>query len=90
MISKTIWTATALTLASLTLAGCARPDRGDWTDKAHLTTYAEADSVCETQMGNIQDQARRGKFYVECMKTQGWTPRPGSEFANPAKAPVPG
>jgi hypothetical protein len=71
---------TNVALLALALAGCETTNSDDWTGGA-TTPFNHAERSCESLAEDVDNKERRRDFFVGCMGSLGWTPKPGASIA---------
>ena len=87
MSNRVLQVATAL--FAIALAGCQTTDDENWVESDPSTPFNQAEVSCENQTANIDKVEDRPEYFVGCMGTLGWSPRPESDFYTPGDAPDP-
>lgn len=70
---------TVLILSLLVLSGCETTDPDDWTG-GRSTGFKQAERSCGELMQSISAKADRREFFVGCMESLGWSPKPGASI----------
>lgn len=65
---------------ALALAGCETTNSDDWAGGA-ATPFEQAERSCGALLEDIEREDRRRDFFIGCMASLGWTPRPGASIA---------
>lgn len=65
--------------AVLALCACKTTNSDDWTGGAR-TPFKQAERSCGELTEAIRKQAARREFFVGCMGSLGWTPKPGAQI----------
>ena len=69
----------ALSLAGL-LGACETTNSDDWAGGA-TTPFNQAERSCGALLEDMERDDRRRDFFIGCMASLGWTPRPGAAIA---------
>ena len=64
---------------ALLLAACETTNSDDWTGGAS-TPFNQAERSCAVLMTDIQQEDRRRDFFIGCMRSLGWNPKPGASI----------
>lgn len=64
-------------VALIILSACGTSRSKDWTGGAS-TPFIQAAKSCDALTASIKEEANRRDFYVGCMASLGWTPKPGA------------
>lgn len=63
----------------IALAACETTNSKDWTG-TDGTPFAQAERTCFALLEDVtRDEARRD-FFIACMRSLGWAPRPGASI----------
>ena len=68
-----------IAITMIALAGCRTTNADNWTGGA-TTPFKQAERSCTDLAESIAEDADRRDFFVGCMGSLGWTPRPGAEI----------
>jgi hypothetical protein len=64
-------------IAILALGACETTNSDQWTGGAG-TPFKQAERSCGELTKSIREEADRRDFFIGCMGSLGWTPRPGA------------
>lgn len=67
-------------LAALAIAGCETTNSDDWAGGAS-TPFGQAERSCGALIEDVDRAEARRDFFIGCMASLGWTPRPGASIA---------
>ena len=70
---------TNVVVLALLLAACETTNSDDWTGGAS-TSFNQAERSCSTLMTDIDREERRRDFFIGCMRSLGWAPKPGASI----------
>lgn len=65
--------------AILALCACETTNSDDWTGGTG-TGFKQAERSCAELTQSIEDSADRREFFIGCMGSLGWTPKPGASI----------
>ncbi len=66
-------------LSLCVLAACETTNSSDWTGGSS-TPFAQAEKSCGELLKSIGKPADRREFFIGCMGSLGWTPKPGASI----------
>ena len=71
---------TNVVLLALVLASCETTNSDNWTGGAS-TPFNQAERSCESLVEDIDLKDNRREFFIGCMRSLGWAPKPGASIA---------
>ena len=71
---------TNVALLALLLTACETTNSDDWTG-GEGTPFKTAEKSCENLLPDVAKEKDRREFFIGCMQSLGWTPRPGASIA---------
>lgn len=66
-------------MVALLLSACETTNSDDWTGGSG-TPFDQAERSCGELVKSIDQEADRRDFFVGCMASLGWAPRPGASI----------
>lgn len=69
----------ALAALALALSGCETTNSDDWTG-GEGTPFATAERTCFTLVEDVEQGEKHREFFVGCMASLGWAPKPGASI----------
>ena len=65
---------------ALALSACETTNSDNWTGGA-TTPFNQAERSCESLVEDIEKEDNRRDFFIGCMQSLGWAPKPGASIA---------
>ena len=70
----------SVTLIVLALGACETTNSDSWTGGAG-TPFNQAERSCGSLVDDVEKEESRREFFIGCMQSLGWTPKPGASIA---------
>lgn len=65
---------------ALSLGACETTNSDNWTGGAS-TPFNQAERSCESLAKDVEKEDNRRDFFIGCMQSLGWSPKPGASIA---------